>query len=210
MDEFARFLLKVRNRLVRIAHASKSDMTGPDLQADVWIAAHEIAQRRGYEIDFADETDQELILSKVYSLARKQSDWRLRTSLSIDAECDGMLSWAERLPEETSTDPICVLLGRELEVAQTKKLRSSYSQAKAYIVVLSRLDNDRHRLSAYLVISLTTLHQRIARAIETALRQPSLFEGYEQIGHDFSPLAGREVSTYPRAFSSAIQAEIQF
>lgn len=210
VDEFASFLLKARNRLVRIAYASKCDLTGTDLQADVWIAAHEIAQRRGYEIDFADEADQELILSKVYSLARSQNDWRLRASLSIDAEYEGTLSWAERLPEKISTDPISILLGRELEVDQAKKLHASYSQAKAYIVVLDYLDNDRYRLCAYLVISLTTLRQRIARAIETALRQPSLFDGHEQIGNDFAPLAGREVLTYPRNVSTATQVEIQF
>lgn len=210
MDEFTRFLIKVQNRLARIAYASRSDMSGTDLQGDVWIAAHEITQRRGYEIDFRDESDQELILSKVYSLARRQNDWRLRTSLSIDAEYEGTLSWAERLPEKISTDPISVLLGRELEVDQAKKLRLSYSQAKAYIVVLGRLDNDRHRLSAYLVISLTTLQQRIARAIETALRQPSLFEGYEQIENDFAPLAGREVLAYPKSCSDAAQAELRF
>lgn len=195
---------------MRIAYASKSDMSGTDLQADVWIAAHEIGERRGYEIDFADKSDQELVLSKVYSLARKQNDWQLRTSLSIDAEYEGMLSWAERLPEGISTDPISILLSRELEGDQAKKLRLSYSQAKAYIVVLRRLNNDRHRLSAYLVISLTTLQQRIARAIETALRQPSLFEGYEKIGDDFVPLAGREVPASTRANSTAAQAEIQF
>lgn len=210
MDKFKSFLFKVRSRLARIAYASKSDMSGTDLQGDVWIAAHEIGERRGYEVNFADESDQELVLSKVYSLARKQNDWRLRTSLSLDAEYDGMPSWAERLPEGISTDPISVLLGREFEVEQAAKVHASYSQAKAYIVVLGRLDNDQHRLSAYLVISLTTLQQRIARAVETALRQPSLFEGYEQIGDDFAPLAGREVLSYPRGSSTATQAEIHF
>jgi hypothetical protein len=102
------------------------------------------------------------------------------------------------------------LLGREFEVDQAKKLRLSYSQAKAYIVVLDRLDNDRHRLSTYLVISLATLQQRIARATETALRQSSLFEGYEQIGSDFVPLAGREVLAFASGCATAVQAEFQF
>lgn len=210
MDGFVSFLLKVRDRLSRIAYASKSDMTGTDLQADVWIAAYEIAERRGYEIDFANEDDQELVLAKVYSMARKQNDWRLRTSLSIDAEYDGILSWAERLPEKIPTDPISVLLARELEAEQAAKLRASYSQAKAYFIFLARLDNDRHRLSAYLVISLATLQQRIARAMETALRQPSLFERHERIDDDFVPLAGRKIFSCARAGSAAVQAEIQF
>jgi hypothetical protein len=55
-----------------------------------------------------------------------------------------------------------------------------------------------------------TLQHRITRAIETALAQASLFEGYEKIGDDFVPLAGREVLAFTRPNSTAAQAEIQF
>lgn len=210
MNIFLRFLEKVKSRLARIAYASRCGMSGTDLQTDVWIAASEIAERRGYEIDFADDEDQELVLARVFVMARKQSGWQLRSCLSIDAASDSNFDWIERIPESISTDPLSILLGRELAAEQMAKLKASYSQAKAYLIMLDRFDHDQSLLGRYLGVAASTLRKRISHAIDFALSQPSLFDRYDCIDEGFYPSIRGQVVVRRKIVSDEVQAELQF
>ena len=185
------FLTKMAGRLGGMAWASKSGRKGKDLHGDVWLAASEIEEKRGHPVDFENPVDQELLMSRVYSLLKKERDGRLASAVSLDAECEQNVSWGDRIPETTSMDPISVWSRRDAESREEKKLAASFSQAAAYVVVFSRFKSDQNRICDYLAIARQTLSRRLLRASQIVASQPSLFDGIHSIGEDFMPLPGR-------------------
>ncbi|NHZ38865.1 hypothetical protein [Massilia aquatica] len=212
VETISAFLVKMGARLGGIARATKVGLKGTDLVGEVWIAASEIADQRGRSIDFQDLVDQELILAHVYSQIRKQGDWRLHRAVSIDSVSQENLPWSERIADRALTDPLDARENDEALAEQAMLLAASYSQAKAYLVVLANFKSDRPRLCSYLMVSLGVLAYRMSNAAEIVTRQGSLFDGKHVIDSGFMPMAGRRLAiALPCQYGKgAVQGELDF
>jgi hypothetical protein len=192
---FEAFLDKMKAAFRRIAGATRHEMTVGDLHGDAWLVAHEIGERRGREIDFANPEDQELVLGAVHVRNVKRGDWKMRRAVRIDQEPeneDAVIKWSERLPARASSDPLVSLLARESSLKTEELLAASYSQAAAYVMVFVRFKNDRSAVCAYLVLSDGTLARRVTSAAASVRVQPSLFDYVERIHDEFMPQPGRQ------------------
>lgn len=188
---FTSFLKDAATRFKRIAHSLRGQIKPEDLHADAWLVADEIAKKRGREIDFSDPADQDLVLNRIYWNGRDQRDWRLASAYSIDDDQEGRTPWADRLAAPIWTSPLEILLDREAYAITDSALEASYSQAAAYTIALVNFKSDRPTLCAHLLISVNALDHRMSRAFEVVRRQESLFNGYQVIASDFTPLAGQ-------------------
>jgi hypothetical protein len=74
IETFAAFLRDAASRFGGIARRLRGQIKPAELHADAWILAAEIGEKRGKEINFADPTDRELILSRLYWNAKDQRD----------------------------------------------------------------------------------------------------------------------------------------
>lgn len=192
---FEAFLHKMKAAFRRIARATKHEMTAEDLQSEAWLIAHEIGEKRGREIDFADPKDQDLVVGAVYVRNVTRGDWQMRRSIRMEDDPesdDDSAKWSERLAADASSDPLVSLLLRESTIDTNAMLASSYSQATAYVTVFVHFKNNRQAICAYLVISDGTLAKRVAYAADSVRVQPSLFDRVERIGESFMPLPGRQ------------------
>lgn len=210
LEFLASFLARAAARLTRIARATKSELKGKDFQGEVWFAAAEIGEKRGRPVDFEDTVDQELVLSRVYTQARRQRDWRLQSAVSFDADCDTNYRWSDRIEEVVTTDPLARWLKSEAAIDEAAAIASSYSQATAYFIVLGNFNNDRPNLCTHLVITPGSLEYRINNAARTVMRQSSLFDGLENIDPAFMPQAGRELVSKEEVAVEAEQCELTF
>lgn len=188
---FSRFLKDAATRFKRIAGSLRDQIKPEDLHTDAWMVADEIAKKRGRKIDFSDPADQELVLNRIYWNSRNQRDWRLASAYSIDDDQEGRTPWADRLAAPISTSPLEILLDREASAITDSALDASYSQAAAYTIALFNFKSDRPTLCAHLLISVNALDHRMNRAFEVVRRQESLFNGYQVIASDFTPLPGQ-------------------
>lgn len=66
-------------------------------------------------------------------------------------------------------------------------VRSSYSQAAAYVLLLIRVEWQLSDLASMLWISVETLRKRLRSCAELAGVQSSLFDGIDSIDENFSP-----------------------
>lgn len=204
------FLAKVAGRLSGIARATKSGLSAKDLHGDVWIAASEIGEKRGRPVNLQDPADQELVLSRVYSQTRKLRDWRMHYAASLDAENEDGLRLSERIGEAVTTDPLDVLTRRATAIDEDARLARNYTQSAAYTVALANFESDRPKFSTHLAITVGALNQRMTNAEEVVRRQESIFDGYEVIDSDFTPLAGQHRVPVVVADVAMGQAELQF
>jgi hypothetical protein len=188
---FSTFLKDAATRFNRIARSLRGQIKPGDLHADAWMVAAEIAEKRGWEIDFANPSDQDLVMNRVFWNVKNQRDWRLASAYSINDDQEGRTPWADRLPALASTSPLEILLDREASAITDSALEASYSQAAAYTIALVNFKSDRPTLCAHLLISGNALDHRMNRAFEVVRRQESLFNGYQVIASDFTPLAGQ-------------------
>lgn len=185
---FKDFLKAVAHRLRGIARKLRGDLTATDLQGDAWIAADEIAAKRGTPVDFDDPSDQELVLNQLYWNAKRQNDWRLKAAHSIDDDTEGAIPWADRLAAP-GENPEKIVLQREADLLAAQQFADSYSQAAAYYIAIYNFPMGREDLSDHLAISSRALNQRIDSAASSALRQHSVFDKVSRIDPDFVPLA---------------------
>jgi hypothetical protein len=70
-------------------------------------------------------------------------------------------------------------------------LRSSYSQATAYIKLFDVFDFDRQKICNHLVINNCTLLSRFRFAAKVVRLQPSLFDRVDHIPENFNALPGK-------------------
>lgn len=187
---FKNFLKSVAHRLSGIARKLRGDLSATDLQGDAWMAADEIAAKRGIPVDFGDPSDQELVLNQVYWNAKRQNDWRLKAAHSINDDSDGAIPWAERLAAPGG-NPEKIMLQREADKQAAQRFADSFSQAAAYYIAIDNFPMGREDLSDHLAISSRALNQRIDWAASSALRQHSVFDKVSRIDPEFVPLEGK-------------------
>ncbi|MBC3936695.1 hypothetical protein H8K47_15110 [Undibacterium sp. CY7W] len=192
---FENFLKKMLNNFRRLARMTRNELSVEDLQSESWIVAHEITNQRGYDIDFSDVNDEQLLMRALNVRYVKRGDWHLRKSVRIDkddSEEENAINWSNRLRASESSDPLVTLVERENGFELTMMLRSSYSQATAYIKLFDVFDFDRQKICNHLVVKNNTLLTRFRFAAKVVRVQPSLFDRVEAIPDDFNALPGKE------------------
>ena len=210
---FEDFLKKMLNDFRRISRATKNEMTVGDLQSEAWIIADKISKRRGFDIDFSDPDDANLIVSAVYVEKVRHGDWRMRRSIRIDQDNpndDHTAQWHELLPATPASDPLVSLLERESGLSAEMMLRSSFSQAAAYVSIFFDFNYDRSEICAYLVISNNILARRLKMAADSVRAQPSLFDRIEQISENFMAIRGPQYITRIEQESKSTQWSWEF
>ena len=210
LERFSAFIKNASLRFRRIAGSIGGGITPSELHGEAWLAAEEIATKRGRGVDFANTADQELVLNRVYWNLRRQRDWRLASAYSIDDDHEGIVPWVDRLAAPLSDTPLAVLLQREATAICNSALKASYSQAAAYNIAITNFNNDLPALCLHLLIAEETLKSRMNRAIDVVRWQESLFNGREIIDTDFIPMAGPIRATTVVAHFEVHQIEFQF
>jgi hypothetical protein len=210
LKRFSAFVKNATSRFRRIANSIGGNLTPKDLHGEAWLAADEIAHKRGNSIDFANTADQELVLNRVYWNVKGQPDWRLASAYSIDDDREGTTPWADRLAAPISATPLEILLQREATATSDSAIAASYSQAAAYVIALRNFDDDKPCLSAHLAISVHALGSRMDRAFDVVNRQVSILDGFETIDDNFMPLAGRHFMARVESDAEMAQSEMQF
>lgn len=192
---FADFTAKMASSFSRISYATKGEVSVKDLYGEAWIVGIEISEKRGYEIDFSDPADQDLVMSHLYVIHIRRGDWNMRSSVRIDQDNDNddgtAPRWSERLPASDTSDPLVSLLRREAAAQDREKLANSYSQAAAYVAAFVHFKYDRRQMAEYLLIADATLQNRVDLAAAVVTIQPSLFDGRVRIPRRFQPLPGK-------------------
>lgn len=178
-------------------------MSVEDLQSESWLIADELSKKRGSGIDFSDPNDASLIMRAVNYRNVKRGDWHMRRSVRLDqndSDDDHSISWSNLIPARDSSDPLISILERESGLDAENILRSSYSQATAYVSLFSTFDFDREEICKHLVVSNDTLLSRLRNAASIVRRQPSLFDRVERIAENFMALQGIH---YPTKITNA-------
>ena len=93
-----------------------------------------------------------------------------------------------------SDDPLVRGLIEDQASELMEMVRASYSQAAAYVILLSRVDWDLGDLADLIWVGRDTARRRLGRAAGLVAVQPSCFDGVEQIPEDFHPWRRRWVS----------------
>jgi hypothetical protein len=191
---FESFLNNMKASFQRIAGATRGEMSVEELQSDAWIAASEIGEKRGREIDFTDPGDQNLLLGALHIRNVRRPEKNMRYAARIDQTWEGdegeMNAWVNRLSADDAADPLISLIQQESRLDEDGMLIASYSQAAAYVMVFAHFKNSCEDVCAYLAISKRTLSQRIQQSANTVRVQRSLFDRIVRIPVDFMPSRG--------------------
>jgi hypothetical protein len=189
------FLEANRARLIGISKRACGEYTLADLQQAAWIAAVELGQERGREIDFGIVSDRETVLSRLYLEVVRRADKRVRFAVRIDQADEDEQGLAARVKRELAADTKPVgddADPDEEDVNWAEAVRGSYSEAAAYAILLRRFEWNRRALAEHLRITLATLRDRVGRAVAWAMVQPSLFDGINLIDEEFVAARARE------------------
>lgn len=168
-------------------------MTIDDMKSEAWLAASDIGIKRGYPVDFSHCDDQEAILRKMYGQLVKYAKKHTRYAARLDEgwndedsdAATNMLAHLLTAPPES--DPQVWLQQREDTAELSELIRSSYSEASAYVLLLMRFNWDLGDVAAYLHIMIEALRRRLMLSGVRARVQPSLFDRVEFIDPDFIP-----------------------
>lgn len=186
------FLRDCLKDLKRIAVATRGDASLDDVKSEAWLMAYDLASR-GDPLDLASTEGKDSMLRKLYG----KLVLRMRTCIGFARRLDK--DWdqssedtgprlSDRLRADELSDPLNSLEHREKLDALEAARWHSYSQATAYAICLTRWSSAV--LATYLCITLGTLNCRLRHWRAWVERQPSLFDGIEQVAPDFTPLAG--------------------
>ncbi|WP_157598895.1 hypothetical protein [Rhodanobacter sp. Root561] len=191
-NAFNGFLQCRRNDLQRIARQSADQLGLQEMASEAWIAADVIGTRRKLSLNFANPVDQETLLGYLYSRLVKYPHRsvryaaRLDQSLCGDGEEPGP-TLASLLVAPHDSDPQIRQMLQEESESFRAVVRSSYSQAAAYVLLLIRVEWQLGDLASMLWISVETLRKRLRSCAELAGVQSSLFDGIDSIDENFSP-----------------------
>lgn len=201
MEPFQAFLVQRRSELRRIARMTRGEHTPEDVENEAWLIADRIASKRGVPINFSLRTDQELVLGWLHNEVVKYADKQVRYAVKLDKDWDKedadstAYTMAQLLTAPETFDPAILLLRRE-EVPDPHALtKHSYSQASAYVILLSRFDWDTDELAAHLRILVRTLRDRVHWSHAWTRLQNSLFDGLQTVPLDFEPTKARVLAS---------------
>lgn len=193
MHRFEGFMKGRRKDLGRIAHATQGEMEVDDLIQEAWIIAAEVADDLGEPFDFANPDHQDKLLAWMYARFVKFADKTVRYATKLDrgwdddSEQTAGKAIASLLSGPESDDPLVRELIENQAAELMERVRASYSQAAAYVILLARVEWDVGDLADLLWVCRETARRRLERAARHAAIQPSCFDGVEAIPEDFAP-----------------------
>jgi hypothetical protein len=194
---FSVFVQSKRAKLRLIASRTCGEYTEGDVMGEAWLIAERIGRRRGFDVDFGNAHDQEIVLAWLFNelvrFADKQTRYAVRLDKDWDQEDAGAaveaLSRFLIAPEEF--DPA---VAHELEEEREERLaviKHSYSQAAAYLILLERFTWEMDDLATHLKVVTGTLRIRIQQCAAWIRQQPSLFDRICVIDRHFAPFVAR-------------------
>lgn len=187
---FAEFLRCRRSDLRRIVRQSLDRLEMCEVESEAWLVAQVLSDRCDRALDFRDAADQDALLGRLYAQLEKWTGVSVRNhgrrDRSLDDEDRGPVL-SNLLRAAHDTDPEVRQILREERREFLEVVRSSYSQAAAYVLLLIRVEWELRDLADLLWIGVETLRKRIARCADLAGVQPTLFDGIDHIDPDFTP-----------------------
>jgi hypothetical protein len=193
MHRFEGFVRDRRSDLRRISNATQGEMEVDDLVSEAWLLAEEIADRSGEPFDFSNPAHQEQLLSWMGARFVKFADKTVRYAIKLDRGWDDAedlsagAALAKALSGPESDDPLVRALSFDRAEEMMAAVRGSYSQAAAYVILLSRVEWEIGDLADLLWVGRDTARRRLGRSVETLSAQPSCFDGVDEIPTDFQP-----------------------
>lgn len=191
-NAFNDFLQRRRSDLQRIARQSADQLGLHEMASEAWIAADGIGTRRKLPLNFSNPVDQEALLGYLYSRLVKYPRRSVRYAARLDQSLCGDgdepgPTLASLLVAPHDSDPQIRQMLQEESESFRAVMRSSYSQAAAYVLLLVRVEWQLSDLASMLWISVETLRKRMRSCAGLAGVQSSLFDGADSIDEDFSP-----------------------
>ncbi|MGH8084616.1 MAG: hypothetical protein ACREPV_05010 [Lysobacter sp.] len=211
---FERFLTTRRSDLQRISRRTRGEHSLDDVISEAWLTASEIGQRRGWAFEFGDQDDQDQLFAWLHVRLVKYADKTVRYAIRLDDgddDDDGErigATLARLLTAPLDTDPQVRQQLIEEREQLLDRLRRSYSQATAYVLLLMRVDGHLSDLAELLRVTIGTLRDRMKRVGLVARIQPTLFDGIERIALDFHPWQKRRHAISPVWPAKASQLEL--
>nr|WP_295074710.1 hypothetical protein [uncultured Roseateles sp.] len=199
MDSYQAFIIQRAAEIRRIARQTCGEHTAEDVQVEAWLIAERISTKRGFSINFSHRADQEQVLAWLYNHLVKYADKQIRYAVKLDKDWDkedadaAVHAMARLLTAPDSFDPAVMLLRQEDEPDPLGLSKHSYSQASAYVILLSRFDWDAEELAVHLCIVVHTLRARLRWFGAWTRWQGSLFDGVQTIPLDFEPTKARKL-----------------
>ncbi|WP_312771243.1 hypothetical protein [Pseudoxanthomonas mexicana] len=200
MHRFDGFVAARKGDLRRIAYATQGEFEIDDLIQEAWVIAVEISGEMEDPFDFSNVEHQERLLARMYVRFVRYADKTVRFAVKLDRGWDepaeetvgATLSTVLSGPE--SDDPLVRGLIEDQASELMEMVRASYSQAAAYVILLSRVDWDLGDLADLIWVGRDTARRRLGRAAGLVAVQPSCFDGVEQIPEDFHPWRRRWIA----------------
>ena len=164
---------------------------------EAWIMAERIGRKRGFDVDFGNAHDQEIVLAWLFKelvhFADKQTRYAVRLDKDWDQEDAGAAveALSRFLIAPEAFDPA---VAHELAQEQERRMaviQHSYSQAAAYLILLERFSWDMDDVADHLKVVTGTLRSRIQQCAAWIRQQPSLFDRICVIERNFVPLLTR-------------------
>lgn len=190
------FLLQRKADLRRVANSTRRAAELTDVEQEAWVAGTVFEARWSHFFDFTVEANQELVIGYLYNefvtFAEKTN--RYAESIDRDEEENRSFNRLDQLSFSLSNaDPLIALQSEEddMQITLARAQSSSYSEAVAYALLLARFKSDLTKLASFLQIVVSTLRERLDRAVLLMKVQPTLFDGVETIEPDFTPTPGK-------------------
>ncbi|MFK0377827.1 hypothetical protein [Pandoraea sp. NPDC090278] len=191
----ANLLAPMRDALRRIARASKNEYETEDLESEAYLEAVAYVGENGY-VPPDDEGLQEGVLTRLMRRFGFYANYKDRGAYRLDQELiadDGEFaenSVSARLTADASTEPAEILEREQREREQEEVVSGRFSEAVAYLRTFQNFHGGKSELASYLAIRPRTLDVRLRRAMALEGRQPSMFDGIEQVATDFVAAPG--------------------
>lgn len=198
-DAFLAFAQLKRAKLRSIAFRTCGEHTLEDVMGEAWLIADRIGRKRGFDVDFGNAHDQEIVLAWLFNELVRFADKQTRYAVRLDKDWDqedagaAVEALSRFLIAPEAFDPaVAHELAQEQE-GRMAVIKHSYSQAAAYLILLERFTWDMDDLADHLKVVTGTLRGRIQRCAAWIRQQPSLFDRICAVEKDFAPFLARGV-----------------
>ncbi len=164
-----------------------------DLVQEAWVVAIEIGASMEEPFDFSNLEHQEHLLAKMYVRFVRYAEKTVRYAVKLDrgwedpGEDTVGAALSRVLSSPDADDPLVRGVLEDQAAELMDMVRGSYSQAAAYVILLTRVEWDLGDLADLLWVGRDTVRRRLGRAAAWVAVQPSCFDGVEAIPEDFQP-----------------------
>ncbi len=199
MHGFETFQQDRKKDIDSIARATRGEMDPDELLSEAFLLALDIEGKTHQILDLTNSAHQELLLRWLNAKFVRFADKKMRTAARLDdgwddesEELSAGARLASVLTAPETENPLTRQVMHEDQHDQLAAVQASYSEASAYTLLLIEWGWDFKGLAADLLLGSTkTLRNRVARAAEKKMWQPSLFDGVDQIDPRFRPARSR-------------------